>query len=168
MKAFTIDNLSYRRRLPGWRIRIDRPGSESRTAGIAWCRTKQCLISSAVPVGPTACQEIGLGPDVCHPSRSNAARPRIKALDIFADNNRCWLAVRDARECSGHAEGSNEVMEQPVDVMETAEGAVAELVTRAGDQWRLRLGTTQSVPVTAEYLLELMLQLRELRSRGIL
>ena len=74
----------------------------------------------------------------------------------------------DARECSGHAEGSNEVMEQPVDVMETAEGAVAELVTRAGDQWRLRLGTTQSVPVTAEYLLELMLQLRELRSRGIL
>src|SRR2546427_831850 len=27
-------------------------------------------------------------------SRSNAARPRIKALDIFADNNRCWLAVR--------------------------------------------------------------------------
>ncbi len=50
----------------------------------------------------------------------------------------------------------------------TREGAVAELVTRAGDQWRLRLGTTESVPVTAEYLLELMLQLRELRSRGIL
>ena len=102
-------------------------------------------------------------------SRSNAARPRIKALDIFADNNRCWLAVGvDARECSGHAEGNNVVREQPVDVMETAEGAVAELVTRAGDQWRLSLGTTESVPVTAEYLLELMLQLRELRSRGIL
>ena len=79
--------------------------------------------------------------------------------------SRCVLM---RRECSGHAEGSNVVMEQPVDVMETAEGAVAELVTRAGDQWRLRLGTTQSVPVTAEYLLELMLQLRELRSRGIL
>ena len=102
-------------------------------------------------------------------SRSNAARLGIKALDIFADNNRYWVAFRvDARECSGHAEGSNVVREQPVDVMETAEGAVAELVTRAGDQWRLRLGTTQSVPVTAEYLLELMLQLRELRSRGIL
>ena len=102
-------------------------------------------------------------------SRSNSARPRIKALDIFADNNRDWVAVRvDARECSGHAEGNNVVREQPVDVMETAEGAVAELVTRAGDQWRLRLGTTESVQVTAEYLLELMLQLRELRSRGIL
>ncbi len=36
-------------------------------------------------------------------------------------------------------------MEQPVDVMETAEGAVAELVTRAGDQWRLRLGTNDAV-----------------------
>ena len=54
---------------------------------------------------------------------------------------------------------------QPVDVIETEEGAVAELVTRAGDEWRLRLRTTESVPVTAEYLLELMLQLRELRSR---
>ena len=57
---------------------------------------------------------------------------------------------------------------QPVDMIESEEGAVAELVTRVGDQWRLRLGTTESVPVTAEYLLELMLQLRELRSKGIL
>jgi len=74
----------------------------------------------------------------------------------------------DARECTGHAEGSNVVTNQTVDVIETEEGTVAELVTRAGEQWRLRLGTTETVPVTAEYLLELMLQLRELRSRGIL
>jgi len=65
-------------------------------------------------------------------------------------------------------EGSNVVRNQPVDVIETEEGAVAELVTRVGDEWRLRLRTTESVPVTAEYLLELMLQLRELRSRGTL
>jgi len=74
----------------------------------------------------------------------------------------------DARECPGHAEGSNVVTKQTVDVIETEEGRVAELVTRAGDQWRLRLGTTESVTVTAEYLLELMLQVRDLRSRGIL
>jgi len=57
---------------------------------------------------------------------------------------------------------------QPVDVIETDEWAVAKLVTWTGDQWRLHLGSTESVPVTAEYLLELMLQLRELRSKGIL
>ena len=57
---------------------------------------------------------------------------------------------------------------QSVDVIETEEGAVAKLVTRRGDQWRLRLGTPDSVPMTAEYLLELLLQLRELRSQGIL
>jgi len=94
---------------------------------------------------------------------------RIKALAASADNNKCWVAVRgDAGECTGHAERSKVVTKQTVDVIETEEGRVAELVTRTGDQWRLRLGTTESVPVTAEYLLELMLQVRELRSRGIL
>ncbi len=57
---------------------------------------------------------------------------------------------------------------QPVNVIETEEGAVAKLVTRTGDQWWLHLGTTESVPMTAEYLLELLVQLRELRSQGSL
>ena len=64
--------------------------------------------------------------------------------------------------------GRHHTVIEPVDVIETEEGGVAQLVTAAGDQWWLRVGPAESVPVTPEYLLELLLQLRELRQQGIL
>ena len=64
--------------------------------------------------------------------------------------------------------GRHHTVIEPVDVIETEEGGVAQLVTAAGDQWWLRVGPAESVPVTPAYLLELLLQLRELRQQGIL